>query len=154
MSAYVAVRVRGTAMVRHDIRLTLEQLRLHRPNHAAVLPKTTTSSGMLRKARDYVAYGELDASTLEAVLTARGRLPGNKPLTDAYVQAKTKYSGIQGFARAVVEGNAKLTDLPDAKPVIRLNPPRGGYGGNKRHYPDGALGYWGSEINLLVRRMV
>ncbi|HVL87686.1 MAG TPA: 50S ribosomal protein L30 [Candidatus Thermoplasmatota archaeon] len=149
--AYLAVRVRGTQMVRHDIALTLDQLRLSRPNHAVVVPKNETTEGMLRKARDYIAYGEIDASTLEQVLRARGRLAGDRPLNDDTVQAMG-FPSLKAFAQALSKGEAKLADA--AKPVLRLNPPRGGYGGNKRHYPEGALGYWGGEIQLLIRRMV
>ena len=54
----------------------------------------------------------------------------------------------------MTSGQAQLSDVPGLKPVIRLNPPRKGYGGNKRHYPQGALGNWGADINDLVGRMV
>ncbi|RLF30819.1 MAG: 50S ribosomal protein L30, partial [Thermoplasmata archaeon] len=46
-------------------------------------------------------------------------------------------------------------ELPDIKPVLRLNPPRKGYEGVKRSFMEGgALGYRGKEINKLIKRMI
>jgi large subunit ribosomal protein L30 len=119
-----------------------------------VVPKNASYEGMLQRSRDWIAYGELDAETLGAMLQARARLEGDKPLTDAYLAEHTPWRTIDDLAQAMVQGQATLHDVPGLKPVIRLNPPRKGYGGNKRHYPRGALGNWGPDINGLVRRMV
>lgn len=154
MTAYVAVRVRGHIGVRREIAQTLEHLRLHKTNHAAIVPKNDSYEGMLVRARDWIAYGELDEETLATVLRTRAKVEGDKPLTDEYVAQHSKFPGIAEFARALSAGEASLKDVAGLKPVIRLNPPRKGYGGNKRHYPMGALGNWGPEINDLVRRMV
>jgi len=152
--SYVAVRVRGHFAVRREIDQTLVHLRLDRPNHAVVVPKNDSYEGMLRRSRDWVAYGEIDAATLEAMLRGRARLAGDKPLTDEYVQKHSSHASIEALAKAVASGSAKVTDVEGLKPVFRLNPPRRGYGGNKRHYPLGALGSWGPDINGLIRRMV
>ncbi|MCA1813573.1 MAG: 50S ribosomal protein L30 [Halobacteriales archaeon] len=152
--SYVAVRVRGHIGVRREIAQTLEHLRLHKTNHAVIVPKNPSTEGMLVRARDWIAYGELDSATLAKMLQARAKLEGDKPLTEGYLQANTKFTSIQQLAEAMIAGQAQLKDVPGLKPVIRLNPPRKGYGGNKRHYPDGALGDWGADINGLVDRMV
>lgn len=152
--SYVAVRVRGHIGVRREIAETLEHLRLHKTNHAVVVPKNASYEGMLQRSRDWIAYGELNAETLATVLRSRARLEGDKPLTDAYLAEHSKFRTIDDFAKAIVEGQASLKDVEGLKPVLRLNPPRKGYGGNKRHYPMGALGNWGPEINDLVGRMV
>jgi large subunit ribosomal protein L30 len=151
---YVAVRVRGHIGVRREIAQTLDHLRLHKTNHAVVVPKNDSTEGMLRRARDWIAYGELDAGTLAKVLQSRAKLEGDQPLTDAYVREHTTFPSIEALAQAIVAGQAQLKDVPGLKPVLRLNPPRKGYGGNKRHYPDGALGDWGADINDLLARMV
>lgn len=151
---YVAVRVRGHIGVRDEIADTLEHLRLHKTNHAAIVPKNASYEGMLRKARDWIAYGELDEPTLATVLRTRAKVEGDKPLTDEYVAKHSKHRSIDDLARAIASGQGSLKDVEGLKPVIRLNPPRKGYGGNKRHYPLGALGDWGNDINDLVRRMV
>jgi large subunit ribosomal protein L30 len=151
---YVAVRVRGHIGVRREIAQTLEHLRLHKTNHAVVVPRNDSNQGMLLRARDWIAYGELREDVLAAALKSRGRLEGDKPLTDAYLAEHTKFRSIDELARAVAAGQAQLKDVPGLKPVLRLNPPRKGYGGNKRHYPMGALGDWGEDINDLITRMV
>ncbi|MFQ5919505.1 MAG: uL30 family ribosomal protein, partial [Thermoplasmata archaeon] len=82
-----AVRVRGGVRVRGDIADTLGMLRLHRPNHCVVLPPRETTMGMLRKAKDYITWGEVDAEVLTELLAARGRRVGGEPLTEAHVKA-------------------------------------------------------------------
>lgn len=151
---YVAVRVRGHIGVRREIRQTLEHLRLHKTNHATIVPKNDSYEGMLVRARDWIAYGELNEATLASMLHARAKLEGDKPLTDEYLAKNSKFHTIDALAKAILAGQAQMKDVPGLKPVIRLNPPRKGYGGNKRHYPMGALGDWGEDINELVGRMV
>ena len=155
----VLVRIRGTVNLNGKIADTLDMLNLSRPNHAVVIPKTDSYLGMVNKVKDYVAYGDVDADTLAALLKARGRLMGDKPIDDAHVKQATgnKYATVDAFAKAVAEGKATLKELgEDAKPVFRLHPPNGGHkGSTKRHFTvKGELGYRGKEINDLVRRMM
>jgi large subunit ribosomal protein L30 len=152
--SYIVVRLRGHIGVRREIAQTLEHLRLHKVNHAVIVPRNDSYAGMLQRARDWVAYGELTADTTSELLRTRARLEGDKPLTDDYLAQHSKFRTVDEFARALHAGEASLKDVPGLKPVLRLNPPRKGYGGNKRHYPMGALGNWGEDINGLVRRMV
>lgn len=154
MTSYVAVRVRGHIGVRDEIADTLEHLRLHKTNHAVIVPRNDSYEGMLRKARDWIAYGELTHETISVMLRSRAKIEGDKPLTDEYVKAHSKFPTIEELAKAMATGEATLGDVEGLKPVIRLNPPRKGYGGNKRHYPRGALGNWGEDINGLITRMV
>jgi large subunit ribosomal protein L30 len=151
---YIAVRVRGHTGVRGEIADTMSHLRLHKVNHAVVVPKNDSYTGMLRKARDWIAYGELSQDTLAELLRTRARVEGDAPLTDEYVAKNSKFRTIDDLAAAIASGQAGLKDVEGLKPVLRMNPPRKGYGGNKRHYPMGALGDWGADINDLVRRMV
>lgn len=155
----VLVRIRGTVNINGKIADTMEMLRLNRPNHAVVIPKTESYIGMVNKVKDYVAYGDIDTETLTALIKERGRLMGDKPIDDAFVKTATenKFSSVDAFAKAVVNGEATLKDLgEDAKPVFRLTPPKGGHvGSTKRHYTvKGELGYRGKDINALIRRMM
>jgi large subunit ribosomal protein L30 len=109
---------------------------------------------MIRKVKDFVAYGEVDPETIETLLRTRGRIEGNTPLTDEFVRENSPYQGIAEFARALVSGEARLSDIPGVKPVLRLHPPRKGYRTIKRTYlQGGALGYYGKEINELLYKM-
>jgi len=124
---YAVVQVRGTVKTRREIKDTLKMLRLHHINHCVLIPDTPAYVGMIRKVKDFIAYGEVDAKTLEELLVNRGRLVGDARLTDEYVRENSQYSGISEFAAALASGQARLTDVPGLKPVLRLHPPRKGY---------------------------
>ena len=155
---FAIVRVRGPININGGIQDTMKMLRLTRPNHCVIVPTDPSHQGMLNKIKDYVTYGEVDATTLAELIRTRGRLYGDKPIDDAFVNTATqgKYKTVADFANAIALGKAKLKELgEDAKLVFRLSPPQGGYEGIKRHYTmGGALGYRGKEINELIRRML
>ncbi len=153
--AYSVIRLRGQINVRPQIKDTLRYMRLNRVNHCVVLPDNETTKGMLQTAKDYVTWGEIDAGTLAEAIRSRGRLSGNKPVTDDYVKANTDFSSIEEFAAAIVDGKALYKQLPDVKPLLRLHPAKKGLEGIKRSWQaGGALGYRGEAINDLVRRMI
>ena len=154
MKLLAVIRLRGRVNVNRKIKDTLAMLRLHRRYHCVIVPDTPSYKGMLNVVKDYVTYGEVKAETLALLLRKRGKLVGNKPLTDEYVKEKTGYNSIDEFAKAVVEGKASLKDLPDLKPVFRLHPPRGGLKSTKWSYGVGGdLGYRGEAINQLLYKM-
>ena len=151
---YAVVQVRGVVKTRQDIKDTLKMLRLHHINHCVLIPDSPQNLGMIRKVKDYVAFGEIDASTVETLLQTRGRVIGDVPLTDEYLRKHSTYATIGDFAKALASGESKLRDIPGLKPVLRLHPPRKGYKTTKRTYPQGgALGYYGQEINTLLNKM-
>ncbi|MBO4521825.1 MAG: 50S ribosomal protein L30 [Methanomicrobium sp.] len=151
---YFVVQVRGVVNTRREIKDTLKMLRLHHINHCVLIPETPAYMGMIRKVKDYVAYGVAEADVLATVLESRGRLTADEKLTDAYVKENSQYADIESFAKAICAGEAEITDLPGLKPVLRLHPPRKGYKSIKRTYQQGgALGNYGAEINGLVYRM-
>jgi large subunit ribosomal protein L30 len=151
---YAIVQVRGVVNTRKEIKDTLKMLRLHHINHCVLVPDTPEYLGMIRKVKDFVAYGEVDATTIEVILRTRGRVVGNYPLTDDYVRANSAFRDISEFAIALASGEARLHDIPGLKPVLRLHPPRKGYRTIKRTVQQGgALGYYGEEINSLLHKM-
>ena len=151
---YALVKVRGIVNTRREIKETLKMLRLHHINHCVLVPETPEYIGMVRKVKDYIAFGEINAETLATILETRGRLTGNKPLTDEYVKSATKYATIAELAAALVAGEIRMKDVPELKPVLRMHPPRKGYKSTKRTFNQGgALGYYGPEINDLLIKM-
>ena len=158
MPLYAIIRIRGRVDVPPDIDYTLKLLRLHKKFHATLYPSDLPGiQGMLRKVKDWVTWGEIDEETLIELLRKRGRIIGDKPLTDEYVEKKLGISGgIAGLAKALIEGRVKYHKLNGVKPVFRLHPPRGGFkGSTKRPYNDGGeLGYRGKAINELIKRML
>ncbi|MET1129026.1 MAG: 50S ribosomal protein L30 [Thermoproteota archaeon] len=162
---YAIIRIRGRVGVRPDVEHTLKLLRLHRKYHLVLYPSTLPGiHGMLQKVKDWVTWGEIDRETLIELLRKRGRIAGNKPLTDEYLKEKLGVSSIEDLADRILEGKIHLHKLYDKKekkwiikPVFRLHPPRGGFSGSiKKHYStgEGELGYRGTAINELIRRML
>ncbi|MCX8204234.1 MAG: 50S ribosomal protein L30 [Candidatus Nezhaarchaeota archaeon] len=156
MSKLIAVvRLRGRVGVLSDIKNTLKMLRLHKTNHVTLVEDTPDYKGMLSKVAGYVTYGEVDKETLALLLKKRGRLRGDKLLDDEYAK-KLGFNGLDDLAAALSEGKIKLKDLPGLKPVFRLHPPSGGFKKSlkKPVGTDGELGYRGSKINELLKRML
>ena len=152
---YAVVRVRGRVNLKGQIRDTMRYLRLTRRNHCVLLPQDPTVDGMLRRAKDYVTWGELDPAVAARLLLKRARLSGGRSISDAYVKANTKFPSINSLAKAIAAGEATLKDAPGLKPVLRLHPPASGFEGTKRGFRDGgSLGYRGREINELLIRML
>jgi large subunit ribosomal protein L30 len=136
-------------------RETLEMLHLPRNNYGALVDDRPAFMGMLKKARDYITYGEPSKETLAMLIKKKGRLAGNKKLTDEYAQ-KVGYKSLDDLADAVHAGRAEYWKLQNIQPVFRLHPPSKGFKGKiKKHYGSGGeLGYRGEEINELLKRML
>jgi large subunit ribosomal protein L30 len=151
---YVLIRLKGGVNTRPEIKDTLRMLRLNQINHAVVVEDTPNYRGMIHVAKDYIAFGKLDAPTLAIMLEHRGKLVGGDKLTDEYVAKNSQYKSIKEFAEAVTAGQATLKDMPGLNPVFRMHPPRKGHAGIKRTYQQGgALGNYGEEISVLVEKM-
>ncbi|MCK5772362.1 MAG: 50S ribosomal protein L30 [Thermoplasmata archaeon] len=154
--SFVVVRVRGTLNIKPDIKLTMKLLRLNRTNHCVVIPETAEYTGMLKKVKDYVTWGEVSNESMAEMIQARGKLIGDEPITDKYIKANSDFKDIKEFASAVTTGSVNYNSLKDVKPIFRLSPPnKGGYEGIKRSFQvGGALGYRGEKINVLIKRML
>jgi len=152
---YAAIRVRGTVNVNPDIKKTLKLLNLTKTNHCVIVDESPVTKGMLNVAKDYVTWGEVEKDVLLKLITSRGRLEGNKQLTDEYIKTATSYGSISKLSEAIIDNKFKYKEIPNIKPIFRLNPPRKGYEGIKRSYKNkGALGYRGKDINKLIERMI
>jgi large subunit ribosomal protein L30 len=148
------IRIRGSTGIKPAAEKTAELLNLNRINHMVIFPESESINGMLNRVKDYVTWGEIDEETLELVLKDRVLLTGHKKLTEDYLK-ESGYSSIGDMAKKLVDGNVKFKDLPDINPVIRLNPPKGGYEAiQKPFHQKGSAGYRGSKINNLIRRMI
>lgn len=153
----IVVRVRSDVGVERSIKETLHMLNLTKVNHAVIIPDNPQYKGMLQKAKDYITWGDASSSTVESMLSNRGRMSGDKPLTDDIVAESSDYKNIKDFAKAITDGDATVKDVPGLKRVFRLHPPRGpkGWGGIKRTFTiGGALGPRGTEIEALIERMI
>ena len=155
--SWIVVRVRSNVNVERSIRETMDYLNLTKVNHAVIIPENDQYRGMLQKAKDYITWGKATENTVEKMLSERGRMTGDAPLTDVVVKDNTDFKKISEFATAIPSGDSTVKAGPGLKRVFRLHPPRGpkGWGGIKRSFVvGGALGARGEEINNLVDRMI
>ena len=154
---WLVIRVRSDRTVERSIRETMAHLNLTRVNHAVLIPENDAYAGMLQKVKDFVTWGETSAEAIAGLIRDRGRLFGNKPVTDADVKAATSHKNFDAFAKAIASGDATTKDMETLTRVFRLHPPRGnkGWGGVKRHFTvGGALGFRGDAIEEIVARMM
>lgn len=152
MSLVAIIRLRGSAKKNADINYALRIMGLTRVNHCVVLENDVYLQGQLKKVKDYVTYGEIDRETLKALVTKRGRLKGNKRITDEFL--KSKKITIDEIVDLYSKDGKKLAEL-GIKKVFRLTPPSKGLKSIKRAYSQkGDLGYRGKAINDLLNRMI
>ncbi len=153
--SYAVVRLRGNAKLRHDHKKTLASLRLHKVNHATLVPETPEYEGMLKKVEHHVTYGRLEPETTRELLSERGRVPGDDPLSDEYVGERTEFDDLQTLAEALTEDEVDIGRVDGIKPVFRLAPARGGLSNTKRHVNEGgSLGHRPEGLDDLIDRML
>ncbi|MFB0514024.1 MAG: 50S ribosomal protein L30 [Candidatus Bathyarchaeia archaeon] len=148
------VRVRGVSDVFREIKETMELLHLPRNCHATLVDNRPAYFGMLKKAQHYLTWGEISKENIALLLRKRGRLVGNKRLTDEYAK-EIGYKSLEELAEALHKTKVEFNRLPRIKPVFRLHPPSKGFKGKvKRSYTAGGVtGYRGEDINNLIKRM-
>ena len=134
------IRIRGQIGLDKDVEETLHRLRLRRKYSCVVLTPTREQSGMLKKVRNFVAFGNISKETLEKLIEKRGQ-----PIE------KKKKIDVKKAVEAFEKGNT-LEKL-NLKPFFRLHPARGGMN-TKLHFPKGVLGDNKDKINDLVLRML
>jgi len=149
------VRVRGIISAPLQVRETLRMLNLKRNNYAVLIDNRPSFLGMLKTAQSFVTWGEVSKETIAALLRKRGRLLGNKKLTDEYAQ-KLGFKSLEELAEAIYNCKVEYWRLPDIQPYFRLHPPTKGFKGKikKSYGMGGELGYRGEEINELLERMI
>jgi large subunit ribosomal protein L30 len=154
----LVVRLLGPFGTPHHIKDTLMSLRLDRKFRAVLLEKNDSVLGVLRKAKDYVTWGEVKSHDIAVMLKERGELSNGMALTDEFVKKNFGEESIEGLALALTRSQIKLKSLWEkgVVPVFRLRPPSGGLDSSiKRPYGSyGELGYRGTEISHLVVRMI
>jgi len=151
----VAVKVRGEVSAQREARETNALLGLSHTNHAVIIDNRPAYLGMLQRSQSYITWGEASKELVIDIITQRGRLAGNKKLTDEYAK-KVGYKSLADLAEAVFTCNVDYSKLEGITKTFRLRPPKKGYKGTtkKSFRAGGEAGYRGEAINALVRRMI
>jgi len=140
---FAVVRVRGIIGITHDIKRTLEQLRLHKKNYCVVLPNDESFKGMIMKVKDYVTWGNIEDDTYKLLIEKKG---------EPYLGREQDSKGKITYSSKFVDVNGKKL-----KKFFRLNSPIKGYGKAGIKMPfnkGGSLGYRAEKINDLIKRMI
>jgi large subunit ribosomal protein L30 len=156
MTLLLIIRLRGRSGTPPDVEHTLHLLRLTRKFHAVIYPDSESVKGMLEVVKDWVTWGEVDPKVLKELIIRRGRLVGDKPITNEDLKNIFNVSTFDELVEVLMNGKILWHKEPRVTPVFRLRPPKGGFKRSiKRPYKaSGELGYRGSEINELVKRMI
>lgn len=149
------VRVRGVSDIYRAVKETMSLLHLEKNCHVTLIDDRPSYLGMLHKAQHYLAWGEISKETLTLLLRKRGRLIGNKKLSDEYAQ-KIGRKSLGDLVEALHKGDVEFYLLPDMKPIFRLHPPSKGFHGKvKRSFASGGVtGNQGEAINSLLEQMI
>lgn len=137
---YLVIRISGMIGISNKVKDTLFQLRMRRKYSAILLEENVENGKLLKKIRDYVAYGKISEANLKKLIEIRGQKIDKNEKIDV---------------KKIVEnlGKKKLNDM-GLKPFFRLHPPRKGIE-SKKHFGKGkgVLGDNGEKINNLLERM-
>lgn len=119
------IRIRGCIGVDGSISDTLEMLKLHKKNFCIIQKSTPSIMGMVKKAKDYITWGEVDEALLKELIEKRGELnPKDKSRTKPFFRL---HPPRKGYGRKGIK---------------------------KPFNVGGALGYRGDKINDLIKRML
>ena len=146
MKKLAVIRIRGLRGIKPRIKTTLVSLGLLKVNNCIIIEDSPSYLGMLQLCKDYVAWGEVSAPTVEKLIAKRGETEGKK-LKDAVKEGELK-----DIASKFYSGEKKLEELKVQK-VFRLTPPSKGYKDTKLKYPRGASGKR-PDIDSLLGRMI
>ena len=137
----IVIRISGVVEVPREIQEALFRLRLRRKYAAVLLNPSNENLKLLKKIRNFVAYGDIDEETLRLLFEKRGKT----------INTKTKID----IDKIIEQINKKSISSLGLKPFFRLHPPRNGID-SKFHFPirKGVLGDNKEKINQLVRRML
>ncbi|MBI2141231.1 uL30 family ribosomal protein [Candidatus Woesearchaeota archaeon] len=75
---FAVIRLRGRTGIRADVEATLAHLNLPRINNCVIVAESPVILGMLRKAKDHITWGQVDAETLGLLVEKRGNAKAHK----------------------------------------------------------------------------
>lgn len=137
----IVIRISGLVEMPEKAKETLFRMRLRRKYSAVLLKETEENLSLLKKVRNFTAYGSINKDMLYALIAKRAQPINSKIKIDT--------------DKVIEEIDKKDLLSLGIKPFFRLHPPRGGID-SKIHFPlrKGVLGDNKEKINELVRRML
>lgn len=137
------IRIKGQINLDEDVKETLNRLRVRRKYSCVLVSeKNKELMGMVKKMKDFVAYGEISENLIERLVEKRAQ-----PLD------KSKKIDVKKVVQGIIKG--EKYEKMGIKPFFRLHPPRGGIDA-KIHFGrgKGVLGNNKDKLNELLERML
>ena len=154
----LAVRMRGSAGLRHQVESILTRLGLTRRNQAILLQDTPEARGTLMRLKDTIFWAEASEEILTSILTSRSKVSGLGRLTDAEVRKRFGVENIKALAKSLTSGDLKPQELRrrGLSTKFNLHPPKGGLRGSLKDPSGrgGEVGYRGESFKEVVERMI
>jgi large subunit ribosomal protein L30 len=154
----LAVRVRGSAGLRHQVEAILEELGLNRRNQAILLKDSPAARGSLKRAKDALFWGKASEEIVTSLLTSRSRLSGSERLTDAEAKRRFGVESVKALAKLLGTGDLTPHELKRKGLSTRFNlhPPKHGFAGSLRDPfgKGGELGFRAESLREIVERMI
>ena len=138
------IRISGQVDLTKEVKETLYRIRLRKKYSAVLIKPTQHNLKILKKIRNYIAYGTINLETLNSLIQKRAILKNS---------LKSKRIDAEKIIEQIEKKDSKSWDI---KPFFRLHPPRGGID-SKKHFgtsQKAVLGDNKEKINDLVRRML
>jgi large subunit ribosomal protein L30 len=154
MGLILVVNIHGKINSQAAVRKALSELKVERKFSATVVTDDSSTMGMLRLCKDYIAWSQLDADLLSSLLKSRGEVAVGKRLGQKELKT-LGFGSYEELARKMVDGNLRLSAIEGVRPCFRLSPPRGGFKRSSRRQftQKGILGA-NASLPELVRRMM
>jgi large subunit ribosomal protein L30 len=148
------VRIRSGINRSRETLDALKVLRLERIHSAVLLRPSPSLDGQMMKIKDVACWGPIDKQTLLKLLVKRGRLVGDRRLSEPDLKRYTGYSSVEALVEDLRRNKVDLAEVKGLKPFFRLMP-RGLRASRKSAGSDrGLLGNLGKGINELLMRML
>lgn len=137
----LVIRISGQIGLAKEAKETLFRMRIRKKYSAVLLNPTPENIKLLKKVRNYIAFGDIEKEMLIKLIKSRAKpLESGKKIDAEKVASELEKKPMQGLG---------------LKPFFSLHPPRGGIE-SKKHFGvgKGVLGDNKAGINDLVRRML
>jgi len=153
----LAIRARGSAGLRHQIKAALDDLGLKRRNQAILLPDNPSTRGILSSLKDTLIWGQATEEILTSLLRSRSRVPGSRRLTDAEAKKMFGVEDVKALSKSLSTGELKPQELRrrGLSTTFNLHSPKGGFRSLKRPAGKGGeLGFRPESLKEVIKKMV
>ena len=148
------VRIRSGINRDRETLDALKLLRLGRINTAVLLRASPSQDGQIMKIKDVACWGPIEKGALIRLLVRRGRLVGDRRLTEGDLKKEMGYSSVEALAEDLLLNKVQLTSVRGLKPFFRLMPPSTRASRKRSSSDRGLLGDLGKGINAVLMKML